>query len=143
MGVSRELALKIAAAFGGGMSSHGEVCGAVSGALMALGLRFAASCWAGISTNRVNWNRHAAKTASMPFARPTSPRPPPSWEICSTEPQHIPPRLTSSTMISPLLGTSSQTRWIGSPRKCTRTNASAKPCETIPTVPPGWRPKIS
>jgi C_GCAxxG_C_C family probable redox protein len=41
MGVSRELALKIAAAFGGGMSSHGEVCGAVSGALMALGLRFA------------------------------------------------------------------------------------------------------
>ena len=37
-GLSDELALKIAAPFGGGMARQGHVCGAVSGALMALGL---------------------------------------------------------------------------------------------------------
>lgn len=40
MGLSEEMALKIASAFGGGMSHHGEVCGAVTGALMSLGLKF-------------------------------------------------------------------------------------------------------
>ena len=34
-----ELALRIAAPFGGGMGRMGEVCGAVSGALMVLGLK--------------------------------------------------------------------------------------------------------
>jgi len=38
-GVSLETALKAAACFGGGMRC-GEVCGAVTGALMALGFRF-------------------------------------------------------------------------------------------------------
>ena len=40
MGIDKETALKIASAFGGGMSRHGEVCGAVTGALMTLGLKF-------------------------------------------------------------------------------------------------------
>ena len=40
LGVSEEIALKIGSAFGGGISRHGEVCGAVTGALMALGLKF-------------------------------------------------------------------------------------------------------
>lgn len=35
-----ELALRFAAPFGGGMCHMGEVCGAVSGALMVIGLRF-------------------------------------------------------------------------------------------------------
>jgi C_GCAxxG_C_C family probable redox protein len=39
VGISREMALKTAACFGGGMRC-GEVCGAVTGALMALGFRF-------------------------------------------------------------------------------------------------------
>ena len=38
-GIDRETALKTAACFGGGMRC-GEVCGAVTGALMALGMRF-------------------------------------------------------------------------------------------------------
>ena len=40
LGLSHELALKIASPFGGGMAHMDEVCGAVSGALMVLGLRF-------------------------------------------------------------------------------------------------------
>jgi C_GCAxxG_C_C family probable redox protein len=37
-GLSRELALKIASGFGGGMGRSGEVCGAVTGAIMVIGL---------------------------------------------------------------------------------------------------------
>ena len=40
LGVDRETALKLAAAFGGGIGRTGETCGAVSGALMALGLKY-------------------------------------------------------------------------------------------------------
>jgi C_GCAxxG_C_C family probable redox protein len=39
-GLDEETALKIATAFGGGISRRGETCGAVSGALMAIGLIF-------------------------------------------------------------------------------------------------------
>ena len=38
-GLNHELALKVAAAFGGGMGRQGGTCGAVTGALMAIGLR--------------------------------------------------------------------------------------------------------
>lgn len=38
-GVAPELALRMAAPFGGGMGRKGEVCGALIGALMVLGLR--------------------------------------------------------------------------------------------------------
>lgn len=38
-GISEELALKISTSFGGG-ARNGEMCGAVSGALMVLGLRY-------------------------------------------------------------------------------------------------------
>jgi len=37
-GIDRETALKIAGPFGGGMGRLGEVCGAVTGALMVIGL---------------------------------------------------------------------------------------------------------
>jgi C_GCAxxG_C_C family probable redox protein len=37
--VSRETALRLAAGFGGGLARSGEVCGAVTGAVLALGLR--------------------------------------------------------------------------------------------------------
>ena len=40
LGLDEETAFKISSAFGGGMVRHGEVCGAVTGALMALGLKF-------------------------------------------------------------------------------------------------------
>jgi C_GCAxxG_C_C family probable redox protein len=39
LGLERELALRIAAPFGGGIARTGGICGAVSGALMALGLK--------------------------------------------------------------------------------------------------------
>jgi len=39
LGLDRSLALKIASPFGGGIGRTGETCGAVSGALMALGLQ--------------------------------------------------------------------------------------------------------
>lgn len=38
LGVPDDTALKIASAFGGGIARRGDVCGAVTGALMALGL---------------------------------------------------------------------------------------------------------
>lgn len=38
-GLQRETALRTAAAFGAGMGLRGEVCGAVTGALMVIGLR--------------------------------------------------------------------------------------------------------
>ena len=38
-GLSRDFALRIAAPFGGGMGHMGEVCGAVSGAIMVIGLK--------------------------------------------------------------------------------------------------------
>ena len=40
LGITREEALKIAACFGGGMW-HGETCGCVVGALIALGMKYA------------------------------------------------------------------------------------------------------
>ena len=42
LGLPEETALKVAAAFGGGMGRTGEVCGVVSGALMAIGLKYGA-----------------------------------------------------------------------------------------------------
>jgi C_GCAxxG_C_C family probable redox protein len=40
-GLSDELAKKVSGGFGGGMGNIGEVCGAVSGALMLIGLKYA------------------------------------------------------------------------------------------------------
>ena len=39
-GLGREIALKIASCFGGGVGQMGQICGAVSGALMILGLKY-------------------------------------------------------------------------------------------------------
>jgi len=39
-GISKELALKVSAPFGGGIARSGKVCGAVSGALIVIGLLF-------------------------------------------------------------------------------------------------------
>jgi C_GCAxxG_C_C family probable redox protein len=39
LGLDRLTALRVAAAFGGGMARMGQTCGAVSGALMVIGLR--------------------------------------------------------------------------------------------------------
>jgi C_GCAxxG_C_C family probable redox protein len=38
--VDREIALKVSAAFGGGMGRMGEICGAVTGAFMVIGLKY-------------------------------------------------------------------------------------------------------
>jgi C_GCAxxG_C_C family probable redox protein len=38
--MDRETALRVSAAFGGGMGRMGEVCGAVTGAFMVLGLKY-------------------------------------------------------------------------------------------------------
>jgi C_GCAxxG_C_C family probable redox protein len=40
LGLDCDTCLKLASTFGGGMGRQGEVCGAVTGALMALGLRY-------------------------------------------------------------------------------------------------------
>jgi C_GCAxxG_C_C family probable redox protein len=39
LGLEKETALKVAGAFGGGMARMGEVCGAVTGAFMVIGLK--------------------------------------------------------------------------------------------------------
>ena len=43
-GLPAEQAARIAASFGGGIARQGQMCGALSGALMALGLRFGHTC---------------------------------------------------------------------------------------------------
>jgi len=40
LGLSREMSLKVSSLFGGGIGRSGETCGAVTGALMALGLKY-------------------------------------------------------------------------------------------------------
>lgn len=40
LGLDAERALKVATGFGGGMGGRGEVCGAVTGGILALGLKF-------------------------------------------------------------------------------------------------------
>ncbi len=40
LGLDRETALKVAGAFGGGMGRMGEACGAVTGAIMVIGLKY-------------------------------------------------------------------------------------------------------
>jgi C_GCAxxG_C_C family probable redox protein len=40
LGLDRDTALKVAAAFGGGVAGRGDTCGAVSGALMVIGLSY-------------------------------------------------------------------------------------------------------
>lgn len=44
LGLDRESALRVAGGFGGGMGRLGEVCGAVSGAFMVIGLKHGKSC---------------------------------------------------------------------------------------------------
>jgi len=39
-GISRENAIKFASSFGGGIGGMGDICGAVSGAFMAIGLKY-------------------------------------------------------------------------------------------------------
>jgi len=39
-GLNREISLKLAQAFGGGMAQMGKTCGAVTGALMLIGLKY-------------------------------------------------------------------------------------------------------
>jgi C_GCAxxG_C_C family probable redox protein len=39
LGLDREMALRVATAFGGGMGYRGDTCGAVTGAFMAIGLK--------------------------------------------------------------------------------------------------------
>ena len=43
-GLSREIALRISGAFGGGMGRMGETCGAVTGAFMVIGLKYGKTC---------------------------------------------------------------------------------------------------
>jgi C_GCAxxG_C_C family probable redox protein len=40
LGLDRERALRVAGAFGGGIARMGETCGAVTGALMVIGLKY-------------------------------------------------------------------------------------------------------
>ena len=39
-GIDREIALRLSSAFGGGINGMGETCGAVTGALMVIGLKY-------------------------------------------------------------------------------------------------------
>lgn len=40
LGLDREIAMKISTPFGGGMARMGEICGAVTGAFMVIGLKY-------------------------------------------------------------------------------------------------------
>jgi C_GCAxxG_C_C family probable redox protein len=60
-GLTEELALKLASPFGGGMGHNGEACGAVSGALMVIGLH------AGYIDPEDKEQKHAAYELSTEF----------------------------------------------------------------------------
>jgi C_GCAxxG_C_C family probable redox protein len=54
LGLERDTALKLASPFGAGMARTGQVCGAVTGAVMVIGLKFgAANSWNKIQKARV------------------------------------------------------------------------------------------
>ena len=73
-GLDRETAARVASSFGGGIGGSGEVCGALTGALMALGLvvgntdpadKAAKSFTAGaVSTSRFSLRRNRARCAA-------------------------------------------------------------------------------
>jgi C_GCAxxG_C_C family probable redox protein len=44
LGMSEEIAIKIAGAFGGGVARRGDTCGAVNAAFMVIGLKYADNC---------------------------------------------------------------------------------------------------
>ncbi len=52
-GLPKETAIKVAQAFGGGMGRTGNVCGAVTGALMVIGLKHAVKNGQDISTKQL------------------------------------------------------------------------------------------
>ena len=43
LGLARESALRLGTGFGGGMARHGEVCGAVTGSIMAISIKYGMS----------------------------------------------------------------------------------------------------
>lgn len=43
LGLDKEMALKVSSTFGGGMGRSGDTCGAVTGAVMAIGMKFGSS----------------------------------------------------------------------------------------------------
>jgi C_GCAxxG_C_C family probable redox protein len=54
LGIERDIALKLASPFGGGIGRTGHVCGAVTGAIMVIGLKFgAANTWNKVQKARV------------------------------------------------------------------------------------------
>lgn len=59
LGLYSTTALKIASSFGGGMAQMGEVCGAVTGALMALGLKFGRTQADDLAAKELNYEKVA------------------------------------------------------------------------------------
>ena len=57
MGLEKNTALKIAGTFGGGMGRTGQTCGAVTGALMVLGLKYGATDAADKETKELAYAR--------------------------------------------------------------------------------------
>jgi len=115
LGLDHETALRVAGAFGGGIARMGQTCGAVSGALMALGLKYSQIrandkqakeemyALAGEFMKRFEARhvRHSAancwvmtsvrpKECSSSGKRPSLPRNVPSWS-------HLRPRLSNSS----------------------------------------------
>ncbi|MBP6977232.1 MAG: C-GCAxxG-C-C family protein [Bacteroidales bacterium] len=59
LGLRSETALKVAKAFGGGMAGYGKTCGALTGAMMVIGLRWgSASASDGEANDRVEKKTH-------------------------------------------------------------------------------------
>jgi C_GCAxxG_C_C family probable redox protein len=93
LGMDESQALKLASPFGGGVVRRGQICGAVTGALMVLGLAqgrriptgwdrnscsvlspstqpsFAGNCWTAISARLKAFSRRARRARSLPSAR--------------------------------------------------------------------------
>lgn len=59
LGLDRTIALKIASSFGGGMAQMGEVCGAVTGAFMALGLGYGRTKVDDLAAKELNYEKVA------------------------------------------------------------------------------------
>ncbi|HNZ43372.1 MAG TPA: C-GCAxxG-C-C family protein [Bacteroidales bacterium] len=64
-GVPKETALKIACPFGGGLGGYGRTCGAITGAMMVLGLRYGSSDPTDIETKRISREKTRALIESF------------------------------------------------------------------------------
>lgn len=79
LGFDRQTALRIAAGFGGGIGRSGETCGAVTGAIMVIGLKKGMSLPDPLKSNDITYELSAEFLKRLPRTPRMNPLPRPAW----------------------------------------------------------------